>query len=364
MKKSLFVFIALLFAGVGCSSISEPAPQPVQKVVQQVQKQTDTKVKVEPLRVNFAIADQMYRFSAEVPSGWEVEHVPAIQSINIFDPSDVHETNRDKSQIFIRQFEASQFLTLNTVTIFDQEKTIRHGRDAVKYYIEKKPGVADFREQPYWRNLRHNLIDIRLTKKSPSVFYVFSYHPELDEEVFEAFIDSLEFHNDKASFVFPMDQFEKRISKKPFGLEVSPTNSPVQPERFSGFHTAVDLEVFRNEIEKPVNVVAACGGEMLSADTVNGYGGLVVQECLYGDQSIAVLYGHMNIANVQVKPGQYLQPGQQIGVLGNHESSQTSGERKHLHFGMYKRSGFDLDIRGYVPTKDQLDSWINPQDVL
>ena len=33
-----------------------------------------------------------------------------------------------------------------------------------------------------------------------------------------------------------------RITKKPFGIFITTQNSPVQPERFSGYHTGVDVE--------------------------------------------------------------------------------------------------------------------------
>lgn len=42
--------------------------------------------------------------------------------------------------------------------------------------------------------------------------------------------------------VLPIAEFEKRITKKPFGIYITPQNSPVQPERFTGYHTGVDVE--------------------------------------------------------------------------------------------------------------------------
>jgi hypothetical protein len=38
-------------------------------------------------------------------------------------------------------------------------------------------------------------------------------------------------------FVAPLDRASGRVTKKPFGIFVTPQNSPVQPERFRGFHT-------------------------------------------------------------------------------------------------------------------------------
>src|SRR3989344_6907506 len=44
------------------------------------------------------------------------------------------------------------------------------------------------------------------------------------------------------SLVWPVDEFEERITKKPFGIFITPQNSPIKPERFSGYHTGVDVE--------------------------------------------------------------------------------------------------------------------------
>ena len=39
----------------------------------------------------------------------------------------------------------------------------------------------------------------------------------------------------------PLSQALERITKKPFGLKISPQNSPVAPEKFSGLHAVKDL---------------------------------------------------------------------------------------------------------------------------
>jgi len=49
-------------------------------------------------------------------------------------------------------------------------------------------------------------------------------------------------------------------------------------------------------------------------------------------------------------------------VLGDHESAETDGERKHLHFGIHK--GSDIDMRGYVAIEEELENWIDPQTVI
>jgi hypothetical protein len=32
------------------------------------------------------------------------------------------------------------------------------------------------------------------------------------------------------------------LQKKPFGIYITPENSPVQPENFTGYHTGIDVE--------------------------------------------------------------------------------------------------------------------------
>ncbi|HAV11469.1 MAG TPA: hypothetical protein DCX32_02905 [Candidatus Moranbacteria bacterium] len=158
----------------------------------------------------------------------------------------------------------------------------------------------------------------------------------------------------------PLDRVVERISKKPFGKFVSPQNSPVSPERFSGYHTAIDLEVFPEELEaeKLVPVRAICSGRLLSKRIASGYGGLAVQECEIENQAVTVVYGHLKLSSVANNIGDEIGAGEEIGVLGNGYSVETDGERKHLHLGIHK--GSEINILGYVQSESQLSSWIDP----
>ena len=143
--------------------------------------------------------DSAFQFSAEIPDEWQVEYVPGSQAINFYlpgsgDSGDESDT-LNQSQIFVKYFTASQFLTLSTVTIHSQEEFEINGRPTVQYDIEKMPGVAAFASQPDWRNERHFVTDIRSTDDSPAVFYVFGQRPDLDDEVFEKILESIEFGN-------------------------------------------------------------------------------------------------------------------------------------------------------------------------
>jgi hypothetical protein len=269
---------------------------------------------------------------------------------------------REKSLIFIRHFQADDFLTLPTVDILSRNPINIKDHKAIEYEIEKKMNVADFPEQSTFRNKRHKLIDIRFHNTNPSIFYVIAYNPELPQSEFQRFTQSLIFHNDKSSFVQPISNAEERITKKSFGTYVTPQNSPVQPERFSGWHTGIDYETFAEESEVDVSIFAICGGPVLSRQYTSGYGGVLVQSCLLNNDPITVIYGHLNLASIDKTVGQYLVPGEIIGALGKGYSEQTDNERKHLHLGVHK--GSDINIRGYVQNQNQLNSWLDFQTMI
>lgn len=144
--------------------------------------------------IDFSQVNGLFKFSAEIPAAFEVEFVPQTESLNIFDPK-LSGTNLEKSQIFIRYFRASDFLTLATVNILSRQTDNINGHPAVRYEIIKKTGVPNFEHQPPWRSGQHKLIDIRLSSQNPSLFYVLAYNPGLPANEFETFINSLKFHN-------------------------------------------------------------------------------------------------------------------------------------------------------------------------
>ncbi len=147
------------------------------------------------VEVDFSSYNNVFNFKSNIPSSWKVENIPATDSINIYDPAHQADNSLDQSQIFIRHFKANSFLTLTTVDVISREEVVIKGRKAIRYEIEKKPGIANFTGQPLWRSSKHKLVDIRYADRSPSEFYVFSYNPLLSAEVFEKFISELEFGN-------------------------------------------------------------------------------------------------------------------------------------------------------------------------
>lgn len=131
-----------------------------------------------------------FKFSVTVPKDWQVEAIKEIDAINFYSLEQKGGTNLEKSQIFIRQFRANTFLTLSTVNIHSRTSLNLNGRPAIRYDIEKKSGIANFANQPSWRNRRHIVTDIRVTDSNPSIFYVIAKRPDLKDEVYQDFLES------------------------------------------------------------------------------------------------------------------------------------------------------------------------------
>ncbi|MDP2789945.1 MAG: M23 family metallopeptidase [bacterium] len=165
-----------------------------------------------------------------------------------------------------------------------------------------------------------------------------------------------------AALVDPLDRRAERVTKKSFGTYITPKTSPIQPERFTGYHTGLDYETFASEAKVDVPVVAACTGKVRARQTVSGYGGVLVQQCVVAGQTVTALYGHLRLSSINVKVGAELKAGTQFAALGTGYSSETNGERKHLHFSLHK--GTTINWKGYVSTKGTLVDWLDPQKYL
>jgi murein DD-endopeptidase MepM/ murein hydrolase activator NlpD len=162
----------------------------------------------------------------------------------------------------------------------------------------------------------------------------------------------------KPDFLPPLDQAKERVTKKYFGLFITPQNSPIQPEKFSGYHTGTDFEIFSGEENIDVPVKAVCSGKLLMKKSATGYGGVAVESCSLNGEPITVVYGHLKLANVAYNTGDKINAGETLGILGRGYSTETSGERKHLHLGFHK--GVAVNILGYVQNKSELSDWLDP----
>lgn len=156
----------------------------------------------------------------------------------------------------------------------------------------------------------------------------------------------------------PLSDPLSRMTKKPFGVYISPQSSPVQPERFKGYHTGVDLEIKPEELDADVPVKSLCDGQLLSAKSATGYGGVAVQSCSLDNQDVTVIYGHINLKSLNAKVGDKFHRGDFLANLGKAYSDETDEERKHLHLGIHK--GRDISILGYVQSQSELSSWLDP----
>lgn len=161
-----------------------------------------------------------------------------------------------------------------------------------------------------------------------------------------------------SGFNTPLDRAKERVSKKSFGIFITPQTSPVQPEKFHGYHTGTDFEIFPEELSAEVKIQAVCSGKLEMKKYATGYGGVAVESCILDNQPITVIYGHLRFSSIAVSPGADLKAGDTIGVLGDAYSVETSGERKHLHLGFHK--GTSVNILGYVQNKAELSAWLDP----
>lgn len=166
----------------------------------------------------------------------------------------------------------------------------------------------------------------------------------------------------KGVFALPLSSALERVTEKPFGIKVSPKSSLVSPERFSGYHAGVDFEIFPGEENSDVSVSAVCPGPLLEKRIVSGYGGVSIQKCSIENAAVTVLYGHLKLSSVERLAGDELSAGEKIGVLGKGYSAQTSGERKHLHFGIHR--GSKISYLGYVQSESKLLDWIDAMKYL
>ena len=158
-----------------------------------------------------------------------------------------------------------------------------------------------------------------------------------------------------STFNLPIADFQNRITKKPFGIFITPKNSPVQPENFTGYHTGTDVEYQDISIDVPVYAIA--DGVIILSRTASGYGGVEIVKIDINGTAHSILYGHIRPSSL-TPIGTQIKKGQQIGLLGTGYSAETDGERRHLHLAVL--SDDRVDVKGYVNTKTELSKWMDP----
>lgn len=189
------------------------------------------------------------------------------------------------------------------------------------------------------------------------LFYLFDRH-SITTPILTSVPTSAQTSISTATENIPIANAKGRITKKPFGIFVSPQNSPVSPEKFTGYHTGVDFETFPNKENGDVPIYAICDGKLLEKRTASGYGGVAVESCILNGQPVTVIYGHLKLASIEINSGATFKRGDKIGILGKGYSIETDGEREHLHLGIHK--GTAINILGYVQKSSDLSSWLDP----
>ena len=163
----------------------------------------------------------------------------------------------------------------------------------------------------------------------------------------------------------PLENTKDRPKLLTFGLFVTPNaeQNPINPpERFIGYHTALDIEIFENEINKEVPVYSVCDGQILYAAEAGGYGGVIVHSCELNGEPVTILYGHIAPRSFTKKVGDSIKTGEQLGMLGSEKSPESGFTRKHLHFGIHR--GTQIELLGYVQDKKDLEEFINPETII
>lgn len=165
---------------------------------------------------------------------------------------------------------------------------------------------------------------------------------------------------------WPLDKIDQRQKLLKFGMYVTPepSQNPISPpERFTGYHTGLDIEILPEELNAIVPVQTICEGKVLYVGTIEGYGGVVIQECTINNELSSVLYGHLKPSSINIqKGGDILKQGSTVGELGDHKTEETGNTRKHLHLGIHK--GNHVEFLGYLTDPKDLDQFIDPLPLL
>lgn len=163
-----------------------------------------------------------------------------------------------------------------------------------------------------------------------------------------------------SSWFYPLENTLQRSQYKKFGQYIDKEfykgNDQIFPNQFVGYHAGVDLEIFLEEKNQLVPIYAVSDGKIIYYGDVSGYGGLILQKLNNG---YVVLYGHLKLNQTKLKVGDKVKAGEILTYLGDAYSTETGGERKHLHFAIYK--GIGQYFKGYEVNKTDLQNkWLDP----
>lgn len=128
--------------------------------------------------------------------------------------------------------------------------------------------------------------------------------------------------------------------------------------QFTGFHAGTDVEFNAPaDLSREIAVRSIADGTVVYVGDVAGYGGVLVIRH-ERPEPVTSLYGHVRLRDA-VPVGTVVTTGQVVAYLGVHFSAETSGARKHLHFGIHR--GSELDLAGHLPSREAVVAeWHDP----
>lgn len=107
-------------------------------------------------------------------------------------------------------------------------------------------------------------------------------------------------------------------------------------QRWGKMHKGIDIARTDRSTSPPI--YAAEGGTVETAGTLNGYGNTVI---INHGNGLKTLYAHM--ASINVKSGQKVSKGNQIGIMGS--TGRSTGI--HLHFEVHVNGSIQNPV-GYL----------------
>lgn len=169
---------------------------------------------------------------------------------------------------------------------------------------------------------------------------------------------------EQVKYYYPISNYADRLTKRVYGEKTTLADASkfICGARFAGYHNGDDLETTEAEKDAEVPIYAIADGTVKQVSRVGGYGGLIIIQHQLADQTVTADYGHVSLDKTTIKASDTVKAGQQISILGDACSTETDGERKHLHFGLHK--GSTVDVKGYVKTQADLSEWLNPKSTL
>lgn len=190
------------------------------------------------------------------------------------------------------------------------------------------------------------------------IAFAFSYYYPLENtlqrksyKTFAQYIDQ--------NFYEAQNTIELKSRRNPdlIGAKEDQNNPDLYPTKYIGYHTATDWEIIPEELNKKVPVYAISDSILTYQNFVSGYGGVVILYLII--ENLSVLYGHLDISQIKFSVGENIPGKTKIAYLADNFSTNSGGERQHLHFAIYK--GKDLYFKGYEENKNiLLNKFIDP----